>query len=263
LNKLWTIVTVTYNSAEDLREFSLRYSSEDPRWVVVDNNSNDDTIYTAASLGAFNPTKLASNLGFSKANNVGLSKVQTPYVAFVNPDVTVKLDSLKNIDLSIFENGSIAAPQLLSRDGTLQPNGRNYPFLIYKISNRLPYLQRFRFKYQMFSEEKLTTVGWLTGAVVMGKTETFRKIGGWPEKYFLYHEDADLSLSIRAAGGNVQIAGDHQWVHGWNRETGSFRLKPWMREMSSLLKFYFSHPVFLLLPTQKTLRRVARKYGEV
>jgi GT2 family glycosyltransferase len=97
----------------------------------------------------------------------------------------------------------------------------------------------------------------------MGKTETFRKLGGWPEKYFLYHEDADLCLSIRAAGGNVQVDGKHQWVHGWNRETGSLRLKPWIRETSSLVKFYFSHPVFLRIPTKKALRRVARVYGEV
>jgi GT2 family glycosyltransferase len=256
-------VTVTYNSAKDLREFSLEYRVSDPKWVVVDNDSSDDTIATALSLGAINPIILKSNVGFSKANNIGLSKVETPYVAFVNPDVSVNLDSLASFDLSIFENGSIAAPQLLSRDGSKQPNGRNFPFLIYKISNRVSFLPAFRENYQMYSQEMLTPVAWLTGAVVMGKTETFRKFGGWPEKYFLYHEDADLCMSIRSAGDNVQIAGEHQWVHGWKRETSSFRLKPWMRETSSLLKFYLSHPVFILLPTRKTLKRVHRRYGEV
>jgi len=260
---MWTIVTVTYNSAKDLREFSVKYGLSDPKWVVVDNNSSDETVEAALSMGATDPIVLEANAGFSKANNIGLRRVETPYVAFVNPDVTINLESLSSFDLSVFENGSIAAPQLLSRDGSRQPNGRNFPFLIYKISNRIPFLPAFRANYQMYSQGILTDVAWLTGAVVMGKTETFRNVGGWPEKYFLYHEDADLSLSIRTRGGKVQIAGNHEWVHGWNRETSGFRLKPWLRETSSLLKFYSSHPIFLCLPTKKIIDKVQRRYGQV
>lgn len=260
---MWTVVTVTYNSAKDLQEFSTKYRASDPKWVVVDNDSNDDTVATALSLGATDPIILRSNVGFSKANNIGLQKVETPYVAFVNPDVSVNLDSLANFDLSIFENGSIASPQLLYRDGRRQPNGRNFPFLVYKISNRVSFLPGFKENYQMYSQGILSEVAWITGAVVMGKTDTFRNIGGWPEKYFLYHEDAALSLSVRSSGGKVQIVGNHQWVHGWNRETSTFRLKPWLRELSSLAKFYSSNPIFLCLPTKKIVAKVHRRYGQV
>lgn len=260
----WTIVTVTHNSAADLREFSINYGPQGPTWIVVDNNSNDETLQVATQLGASKCIALQSNLGFSKANNVGLASVGTKYVAFVNPDVTVDLDSLERMDLTLFENNSIAAPQLLYSDGQMQPNGRNFPFLSYKVSNRMQFLSSLRNEYQVFahaSERK--EVAWLIGAVVMGKAETFRGIGGWPEKYFLYYEDTDLSLAIRKSGGAVSLLGAHNWVHGWKRETSKLRIKPWARELSSMSKFYWTHRLFLRLPTKRALAKAKKIFGGV
>ncbi len=258
----WTIVTVTHNSAADLEKFSVKYEPGGPLWIVVDNNSQDDTLQVAARLGAFKSVALKSNIGFSKANNVGLASVTTKYVAFVNPDVTVNLDSLELIHLDLFENSSIAAPQLLFRGGEKQPNGRSFPFLAYKISNRIPFLPSLRNNYQKIAKDKEhVDVAWLIGAVILGKTETFRKIGGWPERYFLYYEDTDLSLSIRKSGGSVTLLGDHNWIHGWKRETSKLRLKPWAREISSMCKFYWTYKIFLKLPTKKAISKAQRIFG--
>jgi N-acetylglucosaminyl-diphospho-decaprenol L-rhamnosyltransferase len=258
----WTIVTVTHNSAIDLEEFSISYGPDGPVWIVVDNNSHDDTLQIAAKLGASQCIALETNLGFSKANNVGLASVSTKYVAFVNPDVTVDLSSLERIDLNIFENDSIAAPQLLYSDGQRQPNGRNFPFLAYKVSNRIGYFHSLRSAYQIFANDSESKeVAWLIGAVVMGKVETFKKIGGWPEKYFLYYEDTDLSLAVRKMGGSVTLLGDHNWVHGWKRETSKLRIKPWAREITSMGKFYCNHRLFLRLPSKRALAKAKRIFG--
>lgn len=258
----WTIVTVTHNSAADLREFSVTYQPGGPRWIVVDNDSQDDTLEVAARLGAFKRLALQSNIGFSRANNVGLASVTTKYVAFVNPDVTVDLESLDRINLELFENSSIAAPQLLFRGGEKQPNGRSFPFLAYKISNRISFLPSLRTSYQKIAKEnEHVDVAWLIGAVIMGKTETFQKIGGWPQKYFLYYEDTDLSLSIRKSGGSVTLLGDHKWIHGWKRETSRLRLKPWVREISSMTKFYWTFKMFLRLPTKKAVSKAQKIFG--
>ena len=258
----WTIVTVTHNSAADLREFSLTYEPGGPSWIVVDNNSKDETLEVATRLGACKIVALRDNIGFSKANNVGLNSVVTKYVAFVNPDVTIDLDSLDRIDLELFENSSIAAPQLLFRGGEKQPNGRNFPFLAYKISNRIPFSPSLRSEYQKFAKEnEHIEVAWLIGAVIMGKTKTFQKIGGWPEKYFLYYEDTDLSLSIRKTGGSVILLGDHNWIHGWKRETSKLRIKPWFREISSMAKFYWTFKIFLRLPTKKAVSKAQNIFG--
>lgn len=258
----WTIVTVTHNSANDLREYSVTYDLDGPKWIVVDNNSQDDTLAVSAKKGVFKSIALKANLGFSKANNVALAEVTTKYVAFVNPDVTVDFSSLDELDLGVFDNFSIAAPQLLYRDGRKQPNGRSFPFLAYKIANRIGQLKRLRDRYQIYaSSDQRLAVAWVTGAVVMGKTETFRKIGGWPEKYFLYYEDTELCLKIRKIGGSITLLGDHNWIHGWKRETSKLKLKPWARELSSMLKFYWAHKRFLGLPSNAAISRAKDIYG--
>lgn len=257
----WTIVTVTYNSAKDLREFSVDYKPGDPKWIVVDNNSKDDTLLVASELGSFKNIALEHNVGFSKANNIGLAQVETTYVAFANPDVTVDKASLQKMDLQLFEGLTIAAPQLLFWNGEMQPNGRNFPFLFYKISNRINLLPNLRSQYQIYAgKSEIQKVAWLTGAVVLGKTETFRSLGGWPERYFLYYEDTDLALSVKKSGGSVFLLGDHNWIHGWKRETSSLRLRPWLRELASMSKFYWNHTVFLRFPTKKAIIKAQRVY---
>jgi len=75
---LWTVVTVTYNSAEVLsacwKGFDQAYD-----WVVVDNNSTDDSAAVAEELGA-RVVRLPANVGFSAANNIGVSHSTNPYL---------------------------------------------------------------------------------------------------------------------------------------------------------------------------------------
>ena len=43
-NKRWSLITVTYNSAEDLRKYAAGPLPTDVEWIVVDNHSSDATV---------------------------------------------------------------------------------------------------------------------------------------------------------------------------------------------------------------------------
>ena len=256
--KAWSIITVTYNSEEALRKHWQGISLPDGvEWIVVDNCSTDNTVNVATELGA-RVIRNKTNLGFGAANNLGYQTSDAPLVAFLNPDVTADFDSLGRLAKVIEERKCIVAPQLMNGDGTFQPNGRGAPFFHWKITNRITPDRLFG-TYLLLVEDAAAVkeVSWMIGAAVASSKEIFDTLGAggpWDENFFLYYEDADLCLRAKEKGVPSVVVGSERWVHGWARETKSFKLKPWMHEFRAGMKFYRRYPQYLK-PFKSTIVR--------
>jgi GT2 family glycosyltransferase len=63
-------------------------------------------------------------------------------------------------------------------------------------------------------------VGFASGACLVVPLETWRRLGGFPGEYFIYHEDVEISLRIRLEGGRVgaepaaRVDHDYDFVKG-------------------------------------------------
>lgn len=257
----WTLITVTYNSEDALREYwSGIRTSDDVEWVVVDNASSDSSARVAQELGA-RVVRLTANRGFGGANNVGFKASESRYVAFVNPDVRVDTDSLPLLEAVIDETQGLVAPQLVNPDGTPQPNGRGYPFLLEKIRNRLESNEEGSGYRRFAPVDADIAVTWFMGAAVLGTREQFVSLGPWDERFFVYYEDSDLGLRAGARGMRRTVSGRARWVHGWARETTKFEWGPWKREFPSMAKFYARYPRLLSPWPRATAGRLDKKYG--
>lgn len=211
---------------------------------MVDNGSSDDSVHAARELGA-SVIELGRNLGFSAANNEGLRMASGTYIAFVNPDVRGTWDDLGLLGRAIDHHGGLVSPQLVNEDGSLQPNGRGAPLLAHKVLHRLVPSRREN-GYQVIANHlESKYVFWLMGAVVLGEARVLRELGGWDERFFLYYEDKDLSIRAWAAGIPVVVDGRVQWIHEWARDTRTLRVRPWLLELRSLIRFYTLYPEFL------------------
>ncbi|WP_193598127.1 glycosyltransferase [Microbacterium sp. YJN-G] len=239
-----SIITVTFNSARTLRHFWSQVDlTSGVEWVVVDNASTDDTVLVARELGA-RVVQLEKNHGFSYANNVGYSVAESDFIAFLNPDVRPDQNALRILERAANENDAIVGPQLYNSDGTRQPNGRGFPTLAVKIRNRL---RADDSQYLLYaSGDAPRNVVWLMGAAVLGYRAQFDQFGAWDPRFFLYYEDSDLGLRSWRAGVPVMLIPRARMLHGWARETaGKFRLTPWLREIPSMIKFYWRYPRLL------------------
>lgn len=242
----WTVITVTYNSASTLLAHWVDSIPDGVEWIVVDNCSTDNSVGVARALGA-TVIEMDSNRGFAAANNVGLQRSSGSCVAFVNPDVAVDFQTLFLVESDVSAGRCLVAPQLLNADGSTQPNARGGPVLLRKIANRLGRASRLEGTYLLtVAPFEKRYAWWITGAVVFASVSFIRELGGWDERFFLYHEDADLSLRAWRAGGVVYVDGRFRWRHSWARESKSFRLRPIMHELSSAFKFYSREPMLLL-----------------
>ncbi|MEU6202945.1 glycosyltransferase family 2 protein [Micromonospora musae] len=260
----WSVVTVTYNSAETLRR-CWRDEARPYEWIVVDNASSDDSVAVAEELGA-RVVRLPENVGFSRANNVGVRQAAGEYVLFANPDLEIGPDGFDVLARHLDQHGGLAAPQLLSSDGVAQPNGRGFPYATAKVGNRKVWpLSRMHASYRLTAAPREARwVAWVMGAAVAARTADFLDLGGWNERFFLYYEDHELGLRAWRKGRPVALLGDVRWTHHWGRATNSFR---WSRahtlELRSARTFFGMFPEFLtgLPPASRRHREAARLIG--
>lgn len=260
-----SVITVTFNSASELREFWGSFESSWAQWIVVDNASTDDSVAVAQELGATVITS-ASNLGFSRANNLGAQSAAGDVLIFCNPDVSVTGAGIDELARRAEHRRALVAPQLLNSDGSAQENGRGTPFPYRKLRHMLPGEPR-RNRYLRFaSSGQRFDVVWVMGAVVAASRATFDALGGWNEKFFIYYEDSDLCIRAAKLGIPTEIDGNVRWTHGWARETArSFSRTAWAYELRSALTFYRCHP-YCVIPwgaSARMLRRVDREIPPV
>jgi len=146
-------------------------------------------------------------------------------------------------------HGGLVAPQLVSPNGSPQPNGRGFPYMTAKLGNRNMWpFSRLHASYRIFAEPgEARWVSWFIGAAVAARRADFLEIGGWNEKFFLYYEDAELGLRAWRHGLPVAVLGDVQWVHYWGRATNSFTWSSaHTMEIRAARIFYGMFPEFVL-----------------
>lgn len=239
----WSVVTVTYNSRSDLeRHWVGKKGDRRFRWIVVDNGSTDGTL-EVAEVEADLLIHSGGNLGFSAANNLGLSAVDTEHVLFANPDLEVPNAGWQDLLAMTAEHcGGLVAPQLVNPDGSLQPNARGIPFASAKLLHRLAPRNARVSRYAQTNLSTPTYCAWVMGAAVGGRTTTVRALGGWDQSYFLYYEDHDLGLRAWANSVPVVLEPRVRFVHDWARATKRLNLWAWRAEIVSMARFYRTYP---------------------
>lgn len=258
----WSVITVSYNSADELRRcWSAR--AKPYEWIVVDNNSSDSSAEVGETLGA-RVIRMPENVGFSAANNVAVRESTNPYLLFANPDLEVDPAGLPRLCSHLDTYGGLVAPQMVSADGTLQPNGRGFPYVAAKMGNRnLWPFARLQATYRLYAQPgQVVWVSWMIGAAVAARRDDFAEIGGWNDRFFVYYEDAELGLRTWRHGQPVAVLGDVRWVHHWSRATNTLR---WNRahnlEIRAARIFYGMFPEFVFgLPKPARRHALAAKW---
>lgn len=222
-----SIIIVNWNSLDYLRAClrSIFYLEPTAGFevIVVDNSSTTDPRpWIAEEFPAVKVIRSEHNLGFSRANNLGVRHASGKYLLFLNPD-TVLIGSALSTMLSSFQKlpeAGILGCRLLNTDGTVQTSCiQRFPTLL----NQLLDLEWLRSRWPrwslwgiapLFSDNlEPVAVEVVSGACLMMSRDVFERVGGFNESYFMYAEDVDLCYRTRAAGSKVYYSGHAQVVH--------------------------------------------------
>ena len=243
-----SVCIVTYNSENKIGAAvsSLkRYTKGvDYKLYVFDNGSSDNTenaVMSADANAVF--TETGKNLGFGKANNLVLPLMDSKYHAIVNPDIRLNSDVLNDICKYLDEHRDVvlATPKVLFPDGREQHLPKLRPRLIYLLARRLPFFKSKAREYTM-EDRSLTEpveIDQCSGCFAVIRSDVFKSLGGFDERFFMYMEDADLTLRAKQYGKTVYLP-QFCVIHEWERSS-SKSLKYLMIHISSMLKFMWKH----------------------
>lgn len=197
-------VVVHYGNADLTRRClrSLAAADPPPELVVVDNQG-DAPSWPPAERSSVHLLSAQTNLGFGRGANLGiawaLDQRRFDSVLILNNDVTVESDAVARLADALESSADcgLAAPRILleAEPATLWYGGGEIDWL--RGSARVPHAGG---DPESNAALESRTVGFASGCAMMLRAETLRQTGGFDPRFFLYEEDVELGLRLRAAG---------------------------------------------------------------
>jgi|TARA_B110000902_G_scaffold262564_1_gene339695 hypothetical protein len=163
---------------------------------------------------------VGKNIGFGKAHNLVLDKINSNFHLVLNPDVEFHFDVIPALISELKNNSDVSfiTPKVIYPNNELQYICRKYPTFFDLINRKLKISknQIIQNEYRNQDLEKSFYPEFIHGCFMLFKTDDFKTLKGFDERYFLYMEDADICREIDALGKkkcyfpNVEVTHQHQ-----------------------------------------------------
>lgn len=173
--------------------------------IIVDNASADESVSMIQKQLWFSQVKLVQNkenVGFSKGCNRGSSHAKGNHLLFLNSDTQMLDNGLVGMlnYLEKHESVGILGGRLQNTDGSSQASAG----VFYTLPRVLLLLiGAERLGKLRYSPEKIASVDWVSGAMLMIDKKLFEKLGGFDEQLFMYMEDMELCFRVKKGGETV------------------------------------------------------------
>lgn len=233
-----SIIIVNYNSgsyALDCIRSLQRQIGVQLEIIVVDNASQDDSasVLQAQLSDQILLIQSATNLGFGRANNLGVARASGEFLLLLNPDTVLgEAQTIRHLVDALLDN-----PQF----------GLMAPLMDEPRKNKLVH-PRYTYPSQRYLKQtkKLNDlpgeIAWVLGACMLLKRGLFNEINGFDEDYFLYGEDIDICLRIRLAGHAIGFTDTVKIMHvSGASEIGADSYEKWLRKRRGLYLFFIKH----------------------
>ncbi|MBI2861631.1 MAG: glycosyltransferase family 2 protein [Chloroflexi bacterium] len=251
-----SVAIVSYNVCHQLEECldSLRTSVGEFTYEVwvVDNASADGT---AEMVRSKHPEVglIASpyNGGFAYANNLALKRSRGRYALLLNPDTILPPTALADMQayMEHHPEAGVAGPKLIRPDGSLDlACRRSFPtpsvslFRMLGLSKLFPKSRLLaRYNLTFLDPDEPAEVDSVCGAFMMVRSEAIAQVGLLDERFFMYGEDIDWALRIKARGWKVLYYPGVQVIHHKGASSHQSRLATRKHFYQAMRLFYHKH----------------------
>ena len=249
-----SIIIVNWNTKEHLHHClnSLTNANDyTQEIIVVDNCSSDGSPEVIEK--EYHQVRLIkneANLGFAKANNIGIATSRGKYVALVNSDVIVLDDCIERLIEFMDKNPSVgmAGPRILNADHTLQVSCRHFP-TIWKNLCQVLALNMVFAKSSLFAEPMMKywahdaerKVDVLSGCFWMLRRAALDEVGLLDESFFIYGEDIDWCRRFHDSRWDVMFYPGAEAIHFGGASSSNAPIRFYLEMQKADLQYWRKH----------------------
>jgi N-acetylglucosaminyl-diphospho-decaprenol L-rhamnosyltransferase len=247
------IIIVTYNSRAELDDCLCSLADHKPtiahEIVIIDNGSSNGTpAHVRERWPSVRLLGGSGNLGFAKANNLGIRETTSDLVLLLNPDVIVSPGSIDALVAALgrYPEAAVVGPRIVDGDGwpelsfgsMISPlTELRQKLLVIGNDRRAPGVSQW--VDRMTRRQK--QVDWVSGACLLIRRTDLEAVRLLDERFFMYAEDVDLCAAVRARGRIVLFTPDAEVVHLRGRSVASAPIATHAAYRRSHLAFYDKH----------------------
>lgn len=227
---------------------------------VVDNASGDGSVeMVRREFPQVHLLASEENLGFAAGNNLALRALGfgqgaaegcPAAVLLLNPDTELLPGALPALldGLQQHPRAGIVGPQLQYGDGRFQHSAFDFPGLWQVAIELLPCPGRLhesrlngRYPRRWYEAGEPFPIGHPLGAAMLVRREAIWQAGLLDESFFMYAEEVDWSLRLRAAGWQAFCVPRARVVHHAGQSTGQLRVESFVNLWRSRKRLYRRH----------------------
>lgn len=249
-----SIIIVSWNAKQYLMEClkSLQEEHDCLREIIVVDNASSDGSPEAVkqAFPEVNLIENRANVGFARANNIGMRASTGKYILLINSDVIVLKDCIDRLIKYMDANPSVgmAGPRTLNPDGTLQVSCRHFPSLWNNLCqifgfNRV--FQRSRFFSEPFMQywahDETRSVDAIRGCFWIVRREALDQVGLLDERFFFYGEDIDWCKRFHEAGWDVVFYPEAEAIHYGGASSRNAPIEFYMEMQKADLQYWTKH----------------------
>jgi len=195
-----TFLIVTFKSSSVIHKCLQSIPKGYP--ILVVENSSDENFKKELENSYENLECILNyeNLGYSKANNIGLRKAKTKYVFLLNPDAVLKENTVQTM---------LTASEDIKDFALLAPVIQNEPNPNFGFFNRdSPDNLKTNLVNNWYKK-----VDYIKGFAMFFKMEEFRTIGFFDQNIFIYLEEIDLCKRLKTNQKNIYVISNAPITH--------------------------------------------------
>jgi GT2 family glycosyltransferase len=212
-----TVYIPTLNGGENLRRClaSLERQTASAHVVVADNGEGEGCAsLLQESFPRVTRVGFGRNLGFGNALNRAIREAGEGPIVLLNDDAVAEPQMIEELVAASGRAEMVAAALLSERDPTKIDSAGVV------VDQTLMAFDHLCGKDAGCLEEAGDPLG-PTGGAALYDREAFNAVGGFDERIFLYYEDVDLALRLRAHGARCVLSPQARAIHGYSLTLGA------------------------------------------